>query len=208
MGGDTDLIFERHVESTPTPPENEAFRENGWTGTLIFTCTNLYKLWGRDERSNMAREVVDWFTMNGKHIPIFEGESKQDAINRSVADRNEAKKAVDIARNKQVADELNGKVSITSGRDAIANLEAMNVGTPVKLKLTKDGEYKQAIYTGKGEIQGRETYQFYDGEGVDGMFGLSERYISNNGDIKLKLNDNNVEVTAGLLKKLRDRGNQ
>lgn len=157
------------------------------------------------DRSDMAREVVDWFTMNGKHIPIFEGESKQDAINRSVADVNEDKRAVDMAKNKQVADKLNGKISITSGKDAIANLDAMEVGTPVKLKLAKDLDYKQAIYTGKGDVQGRATYNFFDGEGVDGTFGLSGKYISNNADIKLKLNDNNVESTASLLKKLRDR---
>ena len=151
------------------------------------------------------KEPTGWITINGKHVPLFEGESAQDAYNRVVASNNEDKKAVDMAKNKQVADELNGKVSITSGKDAIANLEAMNVGTPVKLKLAKDLDYKQAIYTGKGDVQGRATYNFFDGEGVDGTFGLSGRYISNNADIKLKLNDNNVEATAGLLKKLRDR---
>ena len=35
------------------------------------------------------REVKGWFTLNGKHIPIFEGESKQDAVNRSIAKDNE-----------------------------------------------------------------------------------------------------------------------
>lgn len=28
------------------------------------------------------RKVTAWFTVNGKHIPIFEGESKQDAVKR------------------------------------------------------------------------------------------------------------------------------
>lgn len=31
------------------------------------------------------KKVVGWFTMNGKHIPIFEGESKADAVKRSVS---------------------------------------------------------------------------------------------------------------------------
>ncbi|MBP5423812.1 MAG: hypothetical protein J6Y78_15355 [Paludibacteraceae bacterium] len=30
------------------------------------------------------KKVVAWFTMNGKHIPIYEGESKDDAVKRSV----------------------------------------------------------------------------------------------------------------------------
>ena len=55
------------------------------------------------------KQVKDWFTMNGKHIPIFEGESKQDAVNRSIAKDNEDKKQADIERNKKEADILNGK---------------------------------------------------------------------------------------------------
>lgn len=30
------------------------------------------------------KKIVGWFTMNGKHIPVFEGESKADAVKRSV----------------------------------------------------------------------------------------------------------------------------
>ena len=55
------------------------------------------------------REVVGWFTMNGNHIPIFKGESQQDAVNRAIADSNEKQKQSDIAKNKQQADKLNGK---------------------------------------------------------------------------------------------------
>ena len=55
------------------------------------------------------REPVAWITVNGNHVPLFEGESKQDAVNRSVAERNEAAKEKQIARNKAEADVLNGK---------------------------------------------------------------------------------------------------
>ena len=55
------------------------------------------------------RKIVDWFTMNGKHIPIYEGESKADAVNRSIAKDNEDKKAEQIRKNKEQADKLNGK---------------------------------------------------------------------------------------------------
>lgn len=55
------------------------------------------------------REVKDWITVNHKHIPIYDGESKQDAYNRAVAKENEEKKESDIKKNKEQADKLNGK---------------------------------------------------------------------------------------------------
>lgn len=57
------------------------------------------------------KKIVDWFTMNGKHIPIYEGESKADAVNRSIAKGNEDKKQSDIAKNKEQAEKASGKSS-------------------------------------------------------------------------------------------------
>jgi len=156
----------------------------------------------------MDKKITAWFTMNGKHIPIYEGESKEEAVNRSIADSNEDKKAKDMARNKQVADTLNNRASVTSGKDAIANLEVMKVGTPVKLQLTKDNGFKQAIYAGKGEVQGRSAYRFYDGEGIDGTFGLSDKFLSNHDEVKLKLNDNSPEAVAKLLKEMKGKSDE
>ena len=56
------------------------------------------------------KEPIDWITVNGKHIPIYEGESKQDAYNRAVAKDNEDKKKSDIARSKKEADKASGKI--------------------------------------------------------------------------------------------------
>ena len=55
------------------------------------------------------KKIIDWFTSNGKHIPIYEGESKQDALNRSIAKDNEEKKQSDIEKNAKEADRLNKK---------------------------------------------------------------------------------------------------
>lgn len=55
------------------------------------------------------KKVIDWFTMNGKHIPIYEGESKQDALNRSIAKHNEDKKQSDIEKSQAERDRLNQK---------------------------------------------------------------------------------------------------
>lgn len=58
------------------------------------------------------RKIVDWFTMSGKHIPIFEGESKQDALNRSIAKDNEDKKNAQIKQNaEQVSDKKTGGIT-------------------------------------------------------------------------------------------------
>ena len=45
------------------------------------------------------REPSGWFTMNGRRIPIFEGESKADAVNRAVAKANADTKNRQIAEN-------------------------------------------------------------------------------------------------------------
>ena len=55
------------------------------------------------------REIKAWITINHKHIPLYEGESKQDAYNRAIAKDNEDKKKADIEQNKKQADKLNGK---------------------------------------------------------------------------------------------------
>ena len=55
------------------------------------------------------KEPIDWITVNGQHIPIYKGQSKQDAYNKAIAKHNEDKKQKDIARNKEQSDKLNNK---------------------------------------------------------------------------------------------------
>ena len=64
----------------------------------------------------MAKEVKQWITVNGQHVPIFEGQSKQDAIDKALkhqknVDKDEDKKEKQIQANKKEADRLNGKKS-------------------------------------------------------------------------------------------------
>ena len=56
-----------------------------------------------------TKQVKDWFTVNGQHIPIFEGESKSQAVNRYIAEKNEETKSKQISENKKQADNLNKK---------------------------------------------------------------------------------------------------
>lgn len=66
------------------------------------------------------REIEAWITVNGSRVPIFKGESKSDAINRSIAKSNEDKKARDIARNKKEAEKASGKKDeYTTWRDEL-----------------------------------------------------------------------------------------
>ena len=65
------------------------------------------------------REVDQWITVNGKHIPIYKGESKQDAINRAIAKRNEDNKDKQIANNKKQSDELNKKTLMQRNAEAL-----------------------------------------------------------------------------------------
>ena len=53
------------------------------------------------------REVENWITINHNHVPVYKGESSQDAFNRSVAIMNEKKRESDINKNKKEADILN-----------------------------------------------------------------------------------------------------
>ena len=55
-------------------------------------------------------KIVGWITVNGKHVPLREGESKKDAINKYIAKDNEDIKEKQIAQRQKEADERNGKV--------------------------------------------------------------------------------------------------
>lgn len=55
------------------------------------------------------REPTGWITVNGIHVPLYEGESKEDSINKAIAKHNEAKRESDISKAKAQADALNGK---------------------------------------------------------------------------------------------------
>lgn len=63
------------------------------------------------------REIKAWITINGKHVPIFEGESKTDAVKRATSktdtqkqiDKDQDDKEKQIARNKKEKDDRNKK---------------------------------------------------------------------------------------------------
>jgi len=111
------------------------------------------------------KEPKDWITVNGKHIPIFEGESKDDAYNRYVAKTNEDTKEKQIAKHKEEADRLNGKIpkitqdgetaedgSITMQFLHIANEKTADFGKQFGQHLEPAGEYMSYIPEGTSHI--------------------------------------------------------
>ena len=116
------------------------------------------------------REIIGWFTVNGVHRPIYEGESKEDAYNREVATLNEKTKQSQIAKNKEQADKLNnkektidydkktedGKVakdgSITMQYCHISN-KTQNFGKQFGQHLEPAGEYMTYIPEGTKHIE-------------------------------------------------------
>jgi len=81
------------------------------------------------------RKIVDWFTMNGKHVPIYEGESKQDAVNRSIVNDNEDKKSAQISKNKAQADNLNKDAKIKALKAEYENTKGLIAKARIQRKI-------------------------------------------------------------------------
>lgn len=102
-----------------------------------------------------GKEIVGWFTMNGRHVPIYSGENTSDAIKRSVAEFNADKRDFDIAKNKTQADQLNGKPQI----DENSPLQSLNEDEKSKLKsklsdlkLQRKAFYEKHFDSDSGEL--------------------------------------------------------
>ena len=97
------------------------------------------------------RQIKDWITVNGKHIPLYEGESKEDAVNRAIAKHNEEVKEKQIAKNKEQSDELSGK---TSKEQKLAELQKQMddaKGLLAKAKIKTEMEMLKADWKGTKE---------------------------------------------------------
>lgn len=83
------------------------------------------------------------------------------------------------------------------------NLQQLSIGTPLIIKVNHNR--KQSIFCGVKEVQGQFSYMFFDGRGLDGLFGLTPRYIKENIDnIELIFNENNPTTVAKLNKLVQE----
>ena len=120
----------------------------------------------------MAKEVKQWITVNGQHVPLFEGETKFDAIKRVMFNNgDENKKSEQIAKNKAEADKLNDENKQPPRRLYLKDIsaESANKGSDVLNLKTKER------YRFKEGTQIKEVYVFA-GNGCSKEFRDAEKY--------------------------------
>lgn len=104
----------------------------------------------------MSKEVKFWFTTKtGKHIPVFEGETKQEALNRSI-DKNKKSESDNDKKQRRVQEEAEAqrsweketdkKLSKMDTDERIEDLEGELKYLDTKKELTKVDKEMQAKY--------------------------------------------------------------
>ena len=103
---------------------------------------------------------LDWITVNGRHVPILDGEFKQDAFNRVIAKNNEDAKQRQIAENKKQADKLNAsekklpkrlRLPNKSGDEANKTSDVSILGSSKRFRFAKNSYISDVVvFCGKG----------------------------------------------------------
>ena len=133
------------------------------------------------------REPTAWITINGAHVPIYEGEGYKDAVNRAIAKNNSDKRARDIAENKRQSDNArNGQkpyrvpsknlaLKDISAEDANKTSDVLNLRTRQRYKF-KDGTKITQVeaFAGKGCKREFRKADFYANEKYKGKYGKAE----------------------------------
>ena len=106
------------------------------------------------------REPKVWITMNGQPVPIFEGESKADAVNRAIARNNERLREKQIAKNKEQAVQLNAnnqplpkrlKLPNIPAEDANKSSDVLHLDTGKRFRFKEGTKITQVVvFAGKG----------------------------------------------------------
>lgn len=118
----------------------------------------------------MAREIKGWITVNGQHVPIFDGETQEDAVNRFTNRENatkasEQQKSTQIAKNEAEAKQLNKQDSEkdsqqlgkrlylpdVSADEANKSSDILNLGTKQRYKFQAGSKITNVhVFAGKG----------------------------------------------------------
>lgn len=103
------------------------------------------------------KEPVVWITMNGRHVPIYKEDSRQDIINRTIANNNADTKNRQIAENQRQSDRLNGKLprrlylDDIKAEDANKTSDVLNLRTKQRYKFKNGTTIKEVhVFAGKG----------------------------------------------------------
>ena len=99
----------------------------------------------------------------------------------------------------------NGQIYFCPYTLDLIRLDDTQVGTPVRVKLSKGLGFKQTLFVGKHFSNGKLIFNFYDDSGITGCFGLSSEYIAKN-DVSFDFSNNDTIRVATLVKRLKDSG--
>lgn len=99
-----------------------------------------------------------------------------------------------------------GKIYFSAYSDVSAKLLTTNIGTPIRVKVSKGLDYKQTLYLGSQFKDGKEIFMFFDDSGVDGYFGLSAQFLYSNDGFDLDFSNNDPARVLTLTKRLKDSG--
>lgn len=118
----------------------------------------------------MGATIRDWITVKGNHIPLFEGESKEEAVSRFTENKHgDSEKSRQISNNKAEANRLNKQeppkqfhLSNIKAEDANRSSDVLNLRTKQRYRF-KDGTEIRNVYVfaGKGcskEFRDAEKY--------------------------------------------------
>ena len=145
------------------------------------------------------REPIGWFTMNGKRVPIFEGESKGDAVNRAVANANADTKARQIAENKRQSENARSQseklprrlyLDDIKAEEANKSSDVLNLRTKQRFKFKNGTNITEVhVFAGKGcskEFRDANKYaKKYGGRAEDWQHCSGKGTITN-GKVELK----------------------
>ena len=118
----------------------------------------------------MGATIKDWITVNGNHIPLFEGESKEEAVSRFTENkRGNDEKTRQIANNKAEANRLNKqdppkqlRLSNVKAEDANKSSDVLNLRTKQRYRFKEGTDIRNVyVFAGKGcakEFRDAEKY--------------------------------------------------
>lgn len=98
-----------------------------------------------------------------------------------------------------------GKIVFSAYTDISARLLTINVGTPIRVRVSSGLDYKQTLFLGSQIKDDKEVFMFYDDSGADGYFGLSAQFLYNSG-VVLDFDNNDPQRVSTLTKRLKDSG--
>ena len=81
--------------------------------------------------------------------------------------------------------------NIFNGAEAIERLIRTESGTPLKITVKQGLRTEDVIFVGIRDIQSRESFVFFNGEGLNGLFGLTSNAIR---EYNTKIEFNNCDT--------------